>query len=189
MKINTIISSLAVLGVLTLGAGYADANSLGHNNYGNNHASVQLSEEQQSKLDVMCEDNYKTMRPLRSELKAKRMELRALKNNGNASPEYISKLAKEITVLSDKMEDNHMAFAKDVESKLGIEYSAYGHRMGGRDGMHSKSQGHGNGNTQGNGHGRSNHDNMQGNGHGRSNHDNMQGNGQGHGNMQMHNNM
>ncbi len=187
MKINTIISSLAVLGVLTLGAGYADANSLGHNNYGNNHASVQLSEEQQSKLDVMCEDNYNTMRPLRSELRAKRMELKALRNNGNASPEYISKLAKEITVLNDKMEDNHMAFSKDVESKLGIEYSAYGHRMSGRDGMHGKYHGRGNGqghgNMQGNGQG---HGNMQGNGQG---HGNMQGNGQGHGNMQMHNNM
>jgi len=142
MKLSSIVSTVAVVGLLVTGVSFASANPyMGHN--GNGRAMTQLSSDQQDQLREMREDNDTKMRPIYSELRAKRLELNALSNNVNTNPKDISKRVKEITTLNSKIENNNIAFSKKVESKLGIEYSGYGHRMGNRGGYGRHNGGYG----------------------------------------------
>lgn len=158
MKFSSIVSTMAVVGLLVTSVGFANANSYyGHN--GNGRAMTQLTTEQQSTLKGMQEDNYKKMRPLYSELRAERLELNALSNNASVNPKEISQRVKEITALRNKIEDNNIAFSKSVKSKVGIDYSAScrGGNRGGYGGHNGGGRGHnggGRGGYNGGGHSR-----------------------------------
>lgn len=145
MKFSSIISTVAVLGLIVTGVSFASANSYMNHNGNNNHmgAMSQLSTEQQSQYNDMRDSNYDKMRPIHRELQAKELELRALSNNSNTSPKDISKLAKEVSNLYNEIEDNKIAFSENVESAFGIEYSNYGNCNGRRgSGMMNGGNGH-----------------------------------------------
>ncbi len=137
MKIRNIIASLTVIGVLIAGSAFAMPNGATQSA----QSMESLSLEQRDQWNTLHEEHIKKVRPLRSSLKAKRMEYKALMGNTEVSPDYISDLTSEIVDLENRIEDRNEEFLKISEDKFNIDFSSMTH-----NGMrsHPNTRGHGN---------------------------------------------
>jgi zinc resistance-associated protein len=87
-----------------------------------------MTPEQGQKLDKVYAEHYEEVEPLRRELYAKRLELRALSGNANADPDRVRELAREVTELRGKLLDARRDLAAGIEDS-GVP--AYGYGGGG----------------------------------------------------------
>lgn len=155
MNTKKIFGTLAVMTMVLGGAGFADAYNGQHHRgyaaqeyYGDYHnfgncpygqysgAGKQLSEKEWAEFSKLRQAHWEKMQPLHDDLRAKHLELNALKYNPNVDPETLIKLSKDISNLENKIDAERDAFRAQVKNDFGIEYygggRGYGrhHRMG-----------------------------------------------------------
>ncbi len=123
MKFKLIVASVALVGLTVSGFNFAEARNNGQQRQ---NPISSLTEEQQTKFQQMKDAQFDAIRPIRSELFAKRMELEAFSTNPNVQPETITKLTKEIVALQNQIQDKQIAFKDNVEKEFGIEFDQHG---------------------------------------------------------------
>lgn len=146
MKMKNLLGAITLAVVLIGGTNFAFANN-------HNHNSVELTAEQQTQYDTMCDSYDAKVKPLQNKLRYKYMELNAYKSNPNVKPDQISKIINEIASIENEISTQYDQFAKNVKDKLGIEVSKHtGHGQCGsgscgknnHNGEHSKNGHQGN---------------------------------------------
>lgn len=99
------------------------------------NAMHQLTSEQQTKYDAIMQEFNTKMTPIRDELWAKKMQLRALSNSQKATPEDVEKLTNEIIDLRKQYRSEVVNLDNRIEKEVGVKsnYATMGHRgmMGG----------------------------------------------------------
>jgi len=134
MKIKNLIASFTFIGIIMAGVAFAVPSQAVEST----QTVEALTPKQIEQFTDMHEDHVKKTRSLRSDLQAKRMEFRALRNNAKVTPGYISDLTEEIVELQNDIEDMNEDFFKAAEKKFGLDFSSMrgAHRgMGMRNGM------------------------------------------------------
>ena len=128
MKIKHLIASLTVIGIMISGTAFAMPDKA------NNPAQTfeSLSSEQITQWTKLHEEHIKKTRPIRSELQAKYMELRALRNNAQVSPDYIRELTQDIVKLKNRTEDANEEFFQKSKEKFNLDFSSMMHGDNGR---------------------------------------------------------
>lgn len=90
-----------------------------------------LSPKQLAQWEKMHENHIQKTRPIRSDLQAKYMELKALRGNAKVTPEYISTLTKSIVTLENRIEDLNKDFFRKSEAQFKLDFSSMMNEMHG----------------------------------------------------------
>ena len=89
-----------------------------------------LTPEKQAAVNKLIQEHVAEVTPLKTQLQAKHLELRALSGNPNVQPEQISKLAAEVADLSSKLRASGLAFRDKLAAETGIDALPYGGGFG-----------------------------------------------------------
>ena len=119
MRIKNFIISLTVISVLVAGTAFAAPK----NSKDQTQTFESLTPKQVEQWTSLHNEHVKDTRPIRSELRAKRMELRALRNNAKVTPDYISDLTEEIVELENSMEDATKELLTISKEKFNLDFS------------------------------------------------------------------
>jgi hypothetical protein len=119
MKIKNIIASLSIISIMLAGTAFAAPND----STKENQTLESLSPKQLEQWTELHDEHIQKTRPIRSELQAKRMELRALRNNTKVTPDYISELTEDIVKLQNRIEDMNKEFYEISEEKFDLVFS------------------------------------------------------------------
>ena len=116
------------------GAGYGPGSGMGYGPMGSSGPALNLTAEQNQKIQAMREGFFKETLPLRNEMQIKQLELRTLWAQTNPDQEKILAKQKEINALRAQMQEkatkNRLEMRKVLTPEQQAQLGAYGPGFG-----------------------------------------------------------
>ncbi|MBT8378193.1 MAG: periplasmic heavy metal sensor [Ignavibacteria bacterium] len=139
----------STISILSQGYGYGnnfgDRDGLRERNRDRIHEKLNLTENQESRIEALRINHQKQMIDFRADLEKKQLEMQELKNNGNYSREEYISLTKEISKVKSEMHlasANHQMDVYDLldssQKEIWNQFSKRNHKFEGRYRKHRK---------------------------------------------------
>ncbi|CCO22508.1 Spy/CpxP family protein refolding chaperone [Maridesulfovibrio hydrothermalis] len=138
MKKKIILPVIAILVLATAGAAMARGGYQNGKQYSKGHIFSQLTPQKQQQVEAIFNKYETKLETIKSQMWAKRTELNALVNSGNADTKTIKTLVSDISGLRNQNFSLRKQISSEIEQATGIVMPVGG------QGMHHNNKGHGN---------------------------------------------